>query len=121
MAVQVHAVVVSGLLLYGAGCRGVCLRRGKKTFAFTKYCEANEDLFLRRGQILGEPHEGALLGNFHLLRHLESLMKGGLSKKSSVYRQKLGEPHDSRGSLRGFPTANRLLESLMKGVLLGNY
>lgn len=62
IALQVHAAAVSGLLLHVAGCRGVCLGRGKKTFEFTKYCETNEDLFLCRGQRIVEPHGGALVG-----------------------------------------------------------
>ncbi len=99
MAVQVHAAAVSGLLLHGAGCRGVCLRRGKKIFTLTKYCEAHEDLSPCRGQVLGEPHEGALLGKFYPLRTLGESHEGGLSKKSSFHRQALGEPHEW-GSLR---------------------
>lgn len=117
--VQVQAAVVSGLLLHGAGCRCVCLRRGKKTFAFTKYCEANEDLFPCRGPTLWEPHEGALLGKFYPLRRLESRMKGGSLRRAHFIDRDLGEPHEW-GSLRRFPTADQLLESPMKGVLPGN-
>lgn len=73
---------------------------GKRPFAFTKCCEANEDPIPCRRQILGEPHEGALLGKFHLLRHLLQSNEGGLSKTRSFHRQNLGEPHDFRGSQR---------------------
>lgn len=51
-------------------CPGVCLRQSKKIFvgfvliAFTKIFEADEDLSVFSRQILGEPHEGALLEKF---------------------------------------------------------
>lgn len=69
-------LLLAEMLLHG-GCPSIRLRREKQFFmsflifcecdlgAFTKYCEAHEDFFSsRRRRILGEPHDGALSGNW---------------------------------------------------------